>query len=404
VLGLLAGWAALRGLPGPGVQPIAAATPPGTAAPPEVTAPPDTAAPAPTAAVEDDPYVLVVEDPFEGKPHSMIMLPAVEFPEYSPEGAYAVDYGASQDQIITRLTAEDMLHLLGREDQVPWILGWSGFTLTGYGEFDGAEELRQAVILGVNRTDQGTIRFTLQLSPGAIPPSDLIYPEARTQDYSGVPVTVYCVPDSGAYTYYAEFMSGDTGVRFHVSGVDRALLADRVHGILAAALGTYPFTTEGLAVQEEHVSFRQRALTLEEAYPQDLKEYLPRLLPEGFTLGAAVWSQLSQEEADRLSATWNRGYDYINLWISNRPGEYEQDAPVLSAASVTAGALEEVGEYVDSDRGDVPGWRYHFVVEYPEGFRAAYRIKGLSPWEAAQVVNSCAHNLCSLPPAPTPAQ
>ena len=65
-------------------------------------------------------------------------------------------------------------------------------------------------------------------------------------------------------------------------------------------------------------------------------------------------------------------------------------------------------KYVDSDAGDAPGWRGSFVVDYPAGdggnpVHAVYSLKGLTPQQAAQVVNSCAASMCAgVPLAPTP--
>ena len=55
-------------------------------------------------------------------------------------------------------------------------------------------------------------------------------------------------------------------------------------------------------------------------------------------------------------------------------------------------ALEEWGSYVDDDAGDTPGWRYpSFTLHYPQedGSTIAvdWRIKGLSPEEAARLVS-----------------
>ena len=82
------------------------------------------------------------------------------------------------------------------------------------------------------------------------------------------------------------------------------------------------------------------------------------------------------------------------------------EEPGIAAGGVTAGVLEDIGTYVDGDKGDVPGWRFRFAVDY--GWEdgsftiVTYSIKGLSPQEAALVVNSCPYGMCRLPPAPTP--
>lgn len=411
-VGLLAGWALIRGLPGPGVQPVAAATPAVTA-PPEATAPatpvPTAAADVPIATAADDPYLFLVEDPFEGQPHGNFNLPGVEIPELDPTAkAYGVDgaYSPSGGETITRLTPEEMIRAVGGEEEIPWTLGWAGFTLSGYGRFDETGTLWEATIHGIN---DAHMYFNLQLAPGEIPLADIVYPDAQPQDYAGtgVPVTVYCVQESEFYRYYAEFMCGDTGVRFLVSGSqDRERSAQMVRDLLATAIGlkTHPFTTEHLAVREEAVYFRGRTLTLEEAYAQALGQYFPQYLPGGFTATTGHWSESPMNAFTRLSATWdNGGYESITLWVVQAEEGMDTDAPILPAGEITPAALEEVGEYVDTDRGDVPGWRYHFTVEYPGSVWATYRIKGLSPQEAATTVNSCAYRMCSLPPAPTPA-
>ena len=80
------------------------------------------------------------------------------------------------------------------------------------------------------------------------------------------------------------------------------------------------------------------------------------------------------------------------MTVSRYPAHASIPAPDLDPDQISDEALEEWGSYVDDDAGDTPGWRYpSFTLHYPQedGSTIAvdWRIKGLSPEEAARLVS-----------------
>lgn len=141
---------------------------PGVALPPESLPPVSTPAPTPEPTADwDSTYSLVVEDPFDGQLHNDSNLPGLEITPLPTGGEMCIDGAAfPPERTMTGLRAEDMIRALGGEDEVPWVLYWAGFRLTGIAYFDGEEQLTRAIIQG--EKDETTIALTL--SPGVIPP------------------------------------------------------------------------------------------------------------------------------------------------------------------------------------------------------------------------------------------
>lgn len=394
---VLAGWGLLRGplrtLWDAGEPSVGVALPPASA--PVWTTPP-TPEPAPTADVEPQ-YSLVVEDPFDGQPHGDFNLPVVSFTELPAGGEIFVDSAPAFEQTIANLSAEDMIHMLGGTDEVPWPLYWSGFCLTGIGYFDKQEQLTKAVIQG----ERGETTIALTLSPGEIPFTDVIYGDVEEQEYDGTGQMVkafYIDMENGLYYHSAEFMSGDTGARFDVTGPDQEEAAFLVAYVLRTGVrweGEHSFTTEGITLNQDAIQQTGRFLTLEEAYAEELGAYLPKPV-RGFTSDSVQtyrwYGPDSSQVMERLWTSWYKGYDYVTVNISRYPSYYKVPAPDFSAGEVTAEALEALGSYVDDDAGDVPSWRYSFSVQQytPEeewNIVVDYSIKGLTPQEAASLVN-----------------
>lgn len=414
--GCLWGVRLAAGFQGPGVEPALAGTP-APAETPLSGASQASGTPAPVS-LNHGPFTLLAEDPFDGQPHGDFALPGVEFTQCST-GGIAVDYAlGSGNQTTVRLTAAEMSRALGggESGEVPWSLSWTGFSLTGFAEFGGDEDLLRAVISG--QREETTVGLTL--TPGQLPPEDVIYGQVEEQAYplNGAPVKAYFIDmENGEYLYRAECMSGDTGVRLDVTGPDQEEAAHLVLCFLRAAAGWGSFTTEGLVLTPESaVSRVDRVTGLEEAYADELGRYVPRYVPEGFVYGSGgihtSWNESGYQTIKILAANWNHGYSYVDLMVHQSTGRRSDfvlapEEPEIAAGGVTAGVLEDIGTYVDGDKGDVPGWRFRFAVDY--GWEdgsftiVTYSIKGLSPQEAERMVNSCAYSMCTgLPPAPAP--
>lgn len=363
------------------------------------------ATPAVTQTIPERGYALVVEDAFGGQPHSFPNVPGYDYhyPDCTGSDAMAGNYAYPEGWFIELLSAQEIINVLGGTDAVPWTLDWTGFGLSGTVIYDGEGNPWRIDIVGQRGED--TLR--LELWPGREPIIDLIYADAAVQDVDGVEVTTYSLyydqdgDDTKEYTYHADYFDGTIGVNFTCTSKDQSAAAR----LASLVVGHKGFTADGLTTPAggQHMDlgtarlYGSGELTLAQAYQQELAPYLPdqEALPEGFAFESAQWH--FDEVEDSLSILWCRGYDTVSvkaaLLLDSNTGE-QLDTDVLPD-EITPQAMEQrFGRYVDDDLGDTPGWRYEsFTVHY---FRngeptvaVTYSIKGLTPEEAAALVNSC---------------
>ena len=336
-------------------------------------------------ALDERGYVLVVEDPFEGQNHSFYRVAGLTFPDCT--GGYAVSGSIvpPAGYFAEYLTAEEIIAVLGGTDEVPWPLLWSGFGLSGEAVYDGEGNVWRAVIYG----DSGETSFTLILAPGDIPVSDMMYEDAVTEEYdgTGVSVTSWRTAGEGRETYGAEFMSGDTGVSFTCTGPEGDSLSWLTCVLVRYGTLAEPTFTTAPLTPDAIPEWRSEALTLEEARREKLGGWLPLegTIPGGFAFDSAR-VELGQGR-DYLSAYWYKGYDYIDVTVYRQTeGGYFPEAD-LRADQVTAEALEALGDYVDDDAGDTPGWRWlSLTVAFTDDVRVKYSLKGVTPEQAADLI------------------
>lgn len=362
----------------------------GTALPPE---PVLTGSPSPVAPPEgEQQYTLVVTDPFEGRPHGNFSISGVEFTDCTDAPSMSASIVLPQGSFTEKMTAEDIIAALGGGDAVPWPLYWTGFGLTGQVIYDGQGQVWRATIRG-EREEDGTT-FSLMLAPDHIPVRDTVF-EVDTVDFEGLEVTAwyqhYDRDKDGEkeYVYAMEFFYG-AGVRFQVTAREEETASWLCDCLLSHAARTDGMFTTMHLVPEEIPEWRSEELTLEEAYAEELGAWLPAAAPEGYAFGSAH-RELGQNR-DWLHLSWIRGYDYVDVTVSRFPAHASIPAPDLDPDQISDEALEEWGSYVDDDAGDTPGWRYpSFTLHYPQedGSTIAvdWRIKGLSPEEAARLVS-----------------
>lgn len=354
--------------------------------------------------IQEGDHTLVVEDAFGGQPHSFPNVPGYAYPDCTGSDAVVGDYAYPEGWFLELLSAQEIIAVLGGTDAVPWTLDWTGFGLDGTVIYDGEGQPWLIDIMGQRGED--TLR--LELWPGREPIIDLIYADAAVQAVDGVDVTTYSLyydrdgDDTKEYTYHADYFDGAMGVSFTCTSKDQSAAAR----LASLVVGHKGFTAEGLDAPKggNHTAdlgtarlYGSGKLTLAQAYQQELAAYLPdrSALPDGFTFESAHWH--FDEVEDSLSILWCRGYDTVSvkaaLLLDSNTGE-QLDTDVLPD-EITPQAMEQrFGRYVDDDLGDTPGWRYEsFTVHY---FRngeptvaVTYSIKGLTPEEAAALVNSC---------------
>lgn len=367
----------------------------GTAATPAVTQP-------------DQEHTLYVEDPFQGQPHGFFNVTGLAFPDCTNSGVMLIDYGPPEGWFMEQMTGQDIITALGGEDEVPWVLCWSGFSLDGQVIYLEDGSVWKAAIQGVCEDTT----FTLALWPGQYPLMSTSYTDAVTEDVKGLAVTSWstCYDSDGdgldEYTCHVDFQYDDLGVSFTVTGSDSGpanLLAN-----VLAQYGYDGFTTEHLVSRTGGEGFldlgtavisNSRELTQEEAYEEDMSVFFPDpdTLPSGFSFAHAGRTRSGAQET--LSILFTRGNDSISIGVTRFPASASLLAPDFQPEEITAAALEEYGYYVDYftdyDRGDTPGWRYDaFTIHYPQvdgsTLAVTWSVRGVDPSDLAALVNGTA--------------
>lgn len=350
--------------------------------------------PDPTAGVADPPAVitpapaetehtLVVEDPFDGQPHGFFNVPALEFADVTDCSPYLIDWDWKGDASVLPLTPQEIITVLGGEDEVPWSLLWSGFGLDGtvtHGE-DGR------VLLASVTGENGGTSFTLELSPGQLPPGGEGYAEAAVQDYDGVAVTAwYTRPDGDGgsnYTYCVELLSGDMGVRFTCDSPDQET-ASWLSCVLVryAAQADGGFTTEHLVPNSSPVQVE----TLAEC---PLSAWLPRdtAIPDGFSSKGSIWTQ--GLGVDELSATWTGEPSMLIQVVVHRSWSSGAPQTDMTIDEVTLDALRELGrQYTASGEGSGDWYWRDLAVDWEDGIVVEYSLWGLTVTEALALIHS----------------
>ena len=358
------------------------------------------ATPAVTQPVQESGHTLTVADPWEGQMHSFPCVTTYEFPDCTGSQALAGDYAYPEGWFMERLSAQEIISVLGGTDEVPWVLNWTGFGLDGQVIYDGEGNPLRIDIVG----QRGEETLRLALWPGREPFIDLIYADAAAQSANVTTYSLYYDRDGDGdkeYLYHAHCFDGTMGMEMEYTGPDQ----DMGPVLVSLAVGQQGnFTADCLTASEgQHMDlatgrlYGSGALTLGEAYQEELAAYLPdpAALPEDFTFESAHWR--FDEMEDWLSVLWYRGYDTVSvkaaLLLANHT-DVQLDTDVLPD-EITPQALEQrFGRYVDDDQGDTPGWRYdsftvHYVRNGEPTVAVTYNIKGLDPEQAAAFVNSC---------------
>lgn len=172
-------------------------------------------------------HTIVVQDPFDGQPHSSFMLPALQFPQWDSgltwPPASASLYLSAQTRA---LTEKEILIALGSPDAVPWMLSWVGFGVDGTAAYREDGSLLSAEITGVN----GDTNFSLSLTPDSPLPEET--GGWQETQYGGVTLATW-VTDG---VYSIAFPCAEGYAWFSCSGPDPDLCTDLC--VRAASVGS----------------------------------------------------------------------------------------------------------------------------------------------------------------------
>lgn len=334
-------------------------------------------------------------------------VPELRYPTVSNAGGMAADIALPDGAITVELTEEQIQLLLsGRRESVPDEL--PGYLqefapLTGRAVYDGYGKLWQITLYG----EGGHGRCTVELAPGGIPPTCVVYGGGETADVFGTEVSTwggYAKFKDGTeqYRYESTFLTGDVGVR-------ATFVTDTPSDVsnYFVAFACYPLTRPDLtpfAVLDGVPDFRSAWLTEygEALAEPDFVPYLPQSIPEGFD---EFRGKLTYQEGvdHHLVVWWRRGTDSLHLYISLPEGgpleaytpvdidapetwdlrlyggnRWDGDLPfeLLDTLEFPTFRAEDMTRDVIEARLDTVSYQFHIL--HPDGTAVEYSISGLT--------------------------
>lgn len=385
----------------------------------------------------------------EGPDGEKLMLPSIPYVNYQRvDGEPAADAAPArylmEGSFSRELTKEQIQEIFwGPEGKpevenpkndpgdLPWMLFWQGYTLTGSALYDRSGSLLWLNLWGEH--GEADSSFTLTLRPGELPFQCGLYSDLETTDVMGVPVTGWSREEDGRYTCCSEFIAGEVGVRFEntggLFGSEYGESASLVQGgaqMFNALLVRQALSQDGslyldhlLTVEEVPEWLAAEFSSLEEARQEAaFAPYLPGEDLAGYT---EFYGRMTYQEGSEhtLYARWSRGYDeavirvelpegdpvwgglvdpaqpeaydvrlYSIPWADSVPEEHYDTfySPVFRAVDMSR-AVVEARAYTVADQGDSIGPRMNFSVLHGDGVLVSYSCKGLSVdqvWELVE--------------------
>ncbi len=305
----------------------------------EPTLAPDESTTDPAATPKDG---FLIHSPAAGDRLNFYSIPALNFQEGMNEVAASI--ALPDGSFFVELTLADLQKIfwgsqgkpadLGPDTDLPWVLGWDGYTVRAGATYDGTGGLWMLTVYG----SKGLDTFELQVSPGRLPPQCLVDPDGESVDVNGVGVTSYYhVYDRNGdgltdYVCTSEFMVDGYGYRFRSAhsdageGEERA--AERAkffHAcfVMRAAQWTdsrcyfdHIAHNDNIPVWEE-ASFDTLAQARERA---DFAPYLPQTAPVNWS---EFYGRLSyqKENYNYLFVRWSKGYDNVEIDVHLPEGD-----------------------------------------------------------------------------------
>ena len=315
------------------------------------------------------------------------------------------------------MTQEQMARMLGSGERLSGLLGWEADAVTGRIIYGGDGEVYRVDLTGKGLEGAA---FTMQLSPGRLPPVCVNIRAEHLTTVGGVETEASCwhydIDGDGnaEYVYRFSMLPGEVGLRFEAVGEER----ESVEQLATLAANWCARWTDGLTMEhlvpESIPQWRHERLEQEtQARAEDLGAYLPAYVPQGFAFEGA-WRELGQDR-DFLSACWYSGLREISVTVSrpqeqprlmdvSRPELYDVrlyeipwsdsvpeaaweagfDDPVFAAEHVTAGVVA-ARLYEVQEAGDADGYRLCMSVWHENGTLVSYTLKGLTAQQAERV-------------------
>ena len=377
---------------------------------PDLTSEPGKTDPVDPLQPPEDNGILIHSPAAEGQTQ-FYMIPALNF--QSRGGDAAADIAPPNGSFFVELPLTDLQKIFwgpeGKPEDasadLPWVLGWDGYTLWATATYDGNGDLWMLSVYGSKDLDT----FELEVSPGQLPPQCLRNSGGETADVNGTAVTSYYWAydrDGDGLTDHvctSEFLVDGYGYRF------RSIHTDTGEGEKAAAEAARLFHTyfvmrsaqwtdsrcyfDHLAHTDdippwEETPFDTLAAARERA---DFAPYLPETAPDfGDFYG---WHSYQKGNYNYLFVRWNDDRenhlevevrlpegDSNSSFVPVEVGELENHLGDQFNVTLRAGDLSlDVVKAMERDRE--AGFRFWFYVLHENGVVVSYVANGMTAEE-----------------------
>ena len=302
-----------------------------------------------------------------------------------PDGAF--DVPLTREQICRILWGGDQdAYHQARENgrDVPWLLGWEGYSVSGRACYDGEGDLYAVYLWGVwagSEDAWGPGRnFTVTLAPGAVPPGCVAKAGAVT-DVRGVAVEGWTYHLDDQYIYECAFLAHGVGTRFTFYTEEEENWTE----LLFVNWNAYydgGLSLDHLLRNENIPAWEKTELaSLEEARERpEFAPCLPREAPAGFDFYGVVDYQ--EGVRNTLFLRWSRGEAEVTVLVERPEGAMPDRPGLFPAEEWSFAALEAHGLLENGHR------RVYFELLYPGGVAVTWDCTGVTARELWDLLES----------------
>ena len=161
----------------------------------------------------------------DGETVAYYMLPYIEYGEVENEmqADIALPVGVTRRD----LTNDELLDLLGGETNLTTHLNWGGYEIGAYAMVWPDGDMWLLCIYG-SKGDTGLEHFSLEVSPGTLPPTCLYYAQSVLNNIWGREVMADSYDSEIGSSRRVSFMDEGYGYRFSITGTDKGAITDLV--------------------------------------------------------------------------------------------------------------------------------------------------------------------------------
>ena len=153
------------------------------------------------------------------------------------------------------LTEEELLALLGGESNLAMHLDWGGYEVEAFAMLNRDGSLWMLNICG-SKGDTGLEHFSLEVSPGQLPPSCLYYAKSELNNIWERDVWAESYDGEIGSSRRVSFIDRDYGYRFEITGTDIGAISERV-----SRLVRWIIVGDGLTFEKEEPAVNSEEMT-----------------------------------------------------------------------------------------------------------------------------------------------